>query len=446
MPLVPNPIICEKCKIFRSTTEVKLFCDSCKNERVIPTEDLDRLYANWPLCHSEFMSLERTSKCEGCGDELKEYFPNGRLPLDCLPGTYDSRVFIGGNYQSIKDLRDIKEAVYNLGSIFVPILPYDDFEIPPGQVYATDLRLLHNCKYAIFEVTHPGGELFEIARCAEYRVTTLLVYQARGFADAPPSVKTMLLESGSHEHRSYLDAKQLHQVIDEFLQQKNPIQWQRAVSLLGYHFDEYRIYNKINLNGEAEHVCSFRGLKVDIPDLKVSEIPHDFRMTSGKIISGSFKLQGPDYLVWCRDDSTSGELAEVGVVRFTPPLNNQSAITNYTFSLRTQNAYMLTNEQLAEQFPEGSDDSFLSSGQEFASKDIPCPIEIFKLQIEFPAGYQVNPQPIVYFGTEPRKEGLKMPPDSFLFDGNTATLEVHRPLIYHRYAITWELPTWLPEF
>lgn len=235
-----------------------------------------------------------------------------------------------------------------LGSGFVPILPYDDFQIPRGQVYDTDLRLLHNCKYAIFEVTHPGGELFEIGRCAEYRVTTLLVYQARGFADVPPNVKTMLLESGSHEHRSYLDAKQLYQVVDEFLRQKNPIQWQRAVSLIGYHFDEYSVYNKLYLNGEAEHRCSFVGLKVDIPELRVSEIPHDFRMTSGKIVKDSFQLVGPDYLAWCRDDTTSGERAEVGVVRFSPPLDSQSRMTNYNFSLRTQNAYMLTEKQLTE--------------------------------------------------------------------------------------------------
>jgi len=390
------------------------------------------------------MSFIRYSRCPNCGDELKEHFPNGRLPLDWLPGTYDKRVFIGGNYESISNLRDIKDAVYKLGSDFVPILPYDDFQIPKGQVYDTDLRLLHNCKYAIFEVTHPGGELFEIARCAEYQVRTLLVYQARGLTDAPPNVKTMLLESGSHEHRSYLTTSQLRLVIDEFLRQKNPMQWQRAISLMGYHFDEYSVHNKLYLNGEAEHSCSLIGLKVDIPDLRVSEITHDFRITSGHIVEGTFKLEGPDYVGWCRDNSISGKQAEVGVVRFSPPLDNHSRITNYSFHLKTQNAYMLTAKQLSELLPEGTDDLFLASGREFASKDIPFPLEKFRLHVEFPVAYPVNPQPAVYFGTERRNEGLKVPPDSYSFDGSNAILEVRRPLIYHRYAITWELPSQLP--
>lgn len=445
MPLVPKTALCDNCKIVRSVVEVKLVCESCAREKSVAENYLDELPYNWPLCHGEFMSFMRHSRCPNCGDELKEHFPNGRLPLDWLPGTYNKRVFIGGNYESISNLRDIKNAVHELGPDFVPILPYDDFQIPKGQVYDTDLRLLHNCKYAIFEVTRPGGELFEIARCAEYRVTTLLVYQARGFMNAPPNVKTMLLESGSHEHRSYLTTGQLRLVVDEFLRQKNPTQWQRAINLMGYHFDEYSVHNKLYLNGEAEHSCSLIGLKVDIPDLRVSEITHDFRITSGHIVEDTFKLDGPDYVEWCRDNSTSGEQAEVGVVRFSPPLDDHSNITTYNFNLKTQNSYMLTKKQLSELLPEGTDDPFLASGREFASKDIPFPLEKFRLHVEFPTGYQVNPQPAVYFGTEPRHEGLKMPPDSYSFDGSNAILEVRRPLIYHRYAITWELPSHLPR-
>jgi hypothetical protein len=128
-------------------------------------------------------------------------------------------------------------------------------------------------------------------------------------------------------------------------------------------------------------------------------------------------------------------------MRFEPALDCESKIVNYSFSIRTQNAYMLSKKQLAKQFPEGSDDPFLAAGQEFVSKDIPFAIELFKLQVEFPDGYQVNPQSVVYFGRESRKEGLKIPPDSFHFNGNKAILEVHRPLLYHRYAITWELPS-----
>lgn len=96
----------------------------------------------------------------------------------------------------------------------------------------------------------------------------------------------------------------------------------------------------------------------------------------------------------------------------------------------------------------------MASGQEFASKDMPCPIEIFRLQVEFPAGYQVNPQPVVYFGTEPRKEDLKMPPDIFSFDENKAiNLEIDNKIISIAH-LEWpcvlgrsiDLVLWSPDF
>lgn len=444
MPLVPGPAICENCKTARETVEMKLRCDLCKSETNVRAEELGQLPINWPLCHDEFKSLIRHTKCSICGDEREEYFPNGRLPLDCLPGTHDRRVFIGGNYLSIKSIRDVKDAVYRLNADFIPILPYDDFQIPPGQVYDTDLRLLHNCKYAIFEVTNPGGELFEIARCAEYKVNTLLVYQARGFTNAPPNVKTMLLESGPHEHRSYLNERQLEHIVDEFLRQKNPTAWQRAVSLIGYRLDEYSIHNKLAPNGESVHTMKCTGLKVIIPNLRLSEIPFKATTTSGRILRSSFHLNSTSNARWCPDNAASGARAIVGVIRFDPALDSSSDLVTYEIAYKTKDAYMLTKKQLDEFIKNGTEaeDPFLTSGREFASREITHPVEKFKLRIEFPRQYPVNdPQPSVYFGAERRTEGLKIPPDSFTFIDNNAILEVNRPLIFHRYAIAWEVPT-----
>ncbi len=440
MPLVPKPAICKDCNIGMTVVEVRLKCDACNRERTVKATQIYQLPIKWPLCHSEFMSLQLKTKCPNCDSEITDYFPNGRLPLDCLPGTYNRRVFIGGNYASISNLRSIKDAVYRLKADFTPILPYDDFQIPPGQVHEADLRLLHNCKYAIFEVTQPGGELFEIARCTEYTVITLLIYQARGFSEAPPNVKTMLLESGGHEHHNYLNIEQLNQIVDNFLRQKNPVQWQRVVSLMGYRFDEYYVQNKLHMDGRAEHELCLTGLKVMIPDLRQSEITHDFRITSGNIVEGSFQLNGPECATWIRDNSMSGPSAEVGVVRFDPPLDNRSGMINYGFTLQTRNAYTMSKEELDRLIESGTDDVFLQGGLEFALKEIAWPIEVFKLHMEFPPDYPVNPRPRVYFGTEARPGGLKIPPDNFTFDGCNAILEVHRPLMYHRYAVVWEVP------
>lgn len=445
MPLVPRPTVCEHCKRFRVVVEAELTCEACGYSRNIKVSDLDKLPTRWPYHHDEFMSLRCRERCENCGHEVEEYFPHGRVPLDSLPGTYNSRVFIGGNYDLIGNLRDIKAAVHALGPDFVPILPYDDFQIPQGRVYEWDLRLLHSCKYAIFEVTLPAGELFEIARCAEYGVITLLAYQARGATTAPPRARTMLLESGTHEHRSYRDTNHLRDIVDEFLRQKMPTQWKRAIELMGYHFEEYYVRHKLYFNGEAEHTYSYRGLKVDIPDSRKTEQTHDFTITSGNIVEGSLKLDGPDYASWHRDNAKSGKRAEVGLVQFDPPLDHQSSPTDYTLSLKTKHAYMLTQRELSQIPPEEADDLFLAAGLEFASRVIPFPVETFRLCVEFPAGYQVNPKPATYFGTERRSDGLKIPPDSFSFENNIAMLEVRKPRIYYKYAITWQLPERLPE-
>ena len=442
MPLLLKLPICPDCKVSMVLTKARLICASCGNAKSLGSADLDKLHTEWPLCDDEFMSLERHSKCatSTCTRTSKEFFPHGRIPLDCLPGTYDTRVFIGGNYDNMPDLRNVKAAIHKLKGTFVPILPYDDFQIPQDRIYEWDLRLLHNCRYAIFDVTEPAGELFEIARASEFGVTTLFVYKVRGATPAPPRARTMLLQSGTHEHRGYMDLSHLERIVDEFLRQKSPAQWKRAVDLMGYHFAECHVGHKFDLRGEGEHSMSFRGLKIGIPDLQQSEITHEFSTTSGAIVADSFHLEPSNGISWHRNNAKSGSRAEAGVVRFDPPLDCNRAPVDYSFSLRTENAYMLTKSQLSKLPIKDVDNVFLAAGLEFASRVISCPIEKFVLSVEFPPGYRVNPKAATYFGTERRNDGLRMPPDDFSFDGKTAVLYVRRPRLYYQYAIYWELP------
>jgi hypothetical protein len=232
--------------------------------------------------------------------------------------------------------------------------------------------------------------------------------------------------------------------VDEFLRQKNPTEWHRAVSLIGYRLDEYSIHNKLAFNGESVHTVRCTGLKVVIPNFKLSEIPFKTTISSGRILPGSFRLETPSKVRWCPDNAASGERGIAGVVRFEPALDSSSDRVQYEIVYKTKDAYMLTKKQLDELLTEGigTDDPFLTSGREFASREITHPVERLKLRVEFPPKYPVNkPQPSVYFGAEQRSEGLKIPPDSFTFIDNNAILEVYRPLLFHRYAIAWEVPT-----
>lgn len=94
-----------------------------------------------------------------------------------LPGNFDERVFIGGNYNVAGNLRAIRRYVEQAG--FVPIFPLDDYDIPRDQIHDWDIRLLHNCKYAIFDVSVPAGELMEIERALTFKTEPYWYFKSR---------------------------------------------------------------------------------------------------------------------------------------------------------------------------------------------------------------------------------------------------------------------------
>ncbi len=401
--------------------------------------ELERLTKEWPLCHDEYMSIRTRAQCDKCNTDFKHHFPSGRLPLDQIPGTYEKRVFIGGNYELMSALRDIKNAVKKLDNNFVPILAYDDFQIPAAKIYEWDLRLLHNCKYAIFDVTSPAGELFEIARTEEYHVKTLLVYQSRGATMAPPRARTMLLESGTHEHHSYTESKQLESIVRDFLWQKRPSTWARSVEQTGYHFKSCKIHTILDSKGNTDYQLSFTGLTVDSSASTLSEITHDYRLTQGAIISGSFKVNGKG-VTWIRNPDDCGKRSEGGVVRFRKPIRKGNPPVDYSVQLKTIKAYALNMKDLMKLRPEERDDPMLSIGYEYASREIAVPMEEFTIVVEFPKEFDIDPQPMAFFGSEKRDDGFVIPPDSFTFCNNVAKLVVNMPRMNYKYAIAWKVP------
>jgi len=113
--------------------------------------------------------------------------------IDKILGNLENRIFVGGNYDNMVLLREICKIVSSLG--FQPILAWD-FDVPLYEIHDYDLRLLHNCKYAIFEVSAPAGELMEIEKIRDWNITTLLLYQVRDpHNPSPPSSLTSMLKT-----------------------------------------------------------------------------------------------------------------------------------------------------------------------------------------------------------------------------------------------------------
>lgn len=87
---------------------------------------------------------------------------------------WDKRVFVGGGIGLEFLIKEIAKIVQSLG--YDPIV-CSDFETPMGMgVHRKCLMLLHNCKYAIFDVAEQVGQLMELERVSDYEVKNLVIW------------------------------------------------------------------------------------------------------------------------------------------------------------------------------------------------------------------------------------------------------------------------------
>jgi len=109
-----------------------------------------------------------------------EYIPKGTVEISVklerptfpekkaleFPKDWEKAIFVGGNYIfNMPTIIKIKDIVKNLD--YEPIIA-DEYKIPEEHIHHHCMMLLHACKYAIFEVTSPGGQLLEIERATDW--------------------------------------------------------------------------------------------------------------------------------------------------------------------------------------------------------------------------------------------------------------------------------------
>ncbi len=141
-----------------------------------------------------------------------------KVPLG-FPQPWEHRVFIGGPYrdkESRKVLYKIKEGVRRKDFRYVPVMGSDIFV--EKDVRHRTLLLLHTCKWAIFDVNFPAGQLVEIERSLDYETRRLILYRnENGKIPDTVSFMTRTIPQNLTKFVGYDKIEEIPKKIEEFL-------------------------------------------------------------------------------------------------------------------------------------------------------------------------------------------------------------------------------------
>lgn len=348
---------------------------------------------------------------------------------DQLPGKFDERVFIGGNYNIPGNLRAIKGYVKQAG--FVPIFPLDDYDIPKDQIHDWDVRLLHNCRYAIFDVSVPAGELMEIERALTFKTKTLLVFQVKESGQKTPEQVASMLRTSGHRLQGYSDpsdSNDLGEKVKRFLLEEEDMEaYEKA---FGYIVDELLDHYDIRADGSATRKCEIKNLSG-----AVWQIYHATTTSRGKVTDFSLEPDTKKPMHCVIDQERSNPSHKEGHVILEGGLSKEDGAISYSLSCDlSPQSVCLTKKEIDKEY------SGSSLPYETAERHITFPIRKLILQVRFFDGYKAVAKPAVFRGEEMLPDPVRLKRDSFTFDekSNSATFCISCPRIFHNYIIYWE--------
>lgn len=141
--------------------------------RVKELKELDRI----PLQPEEVVRELEESKIDYKAEIKIEIFKREEARLKrftIFESSWEERCFVGGSIGSDFIIRSIADIVKRLG--YDPIV-CSDFDKPEGlTLHDKCLVLLHNCKYAVFDIAEQTGQLMELERVFDYGIKTLVIW------------------------------------------------------------------------------------------------------------------------------------------------------------------------------------------------------------------------------------------------------------------------------
>jgi len=138
--------------------------------------------------------------------------------INNLQSLWEKRVFVGGSYASqFAILNEIKKEVVRWG---YDAIIASEFDMPPDLVHHHTLMLLHNCTFAIFDISSEAGHLVEVERLRDYGISPLFVFQPHPEHPRPriSAMLETLIRQGGNEPKSYSDVQQLRDHVKAFLE------------------------------------------------------------------------------------------------------------------------------------------------------------------------------------------------------------------------------------
>lgn len=147
------------------------------------------------------------------------YEYGGQYPKELI-GTPEQRVFVGGHYDFMPNVRFIADCVTELrtpsGDPFIAIIPYFH-RIDPHEVMEEDRQMVRICARAIFDASDPGGQLIEMEEALRLGKPTLVVYAVREDKDLDPERGRLTVTTCGHPFTSYVTFDELKEKIRVFL-------------------------------------------------------------------------------------------------------------------------------------------------------------------------------------------------------------------------------------
>lgn len=164
----------------------------CRNIQIEYRKLLNMYERRLVVSNSESGYVPPVVEDENISDyKTMSYPPLELYDIDKLPGKINNRIFVGGRYTFMPLLKEICKTVFNVG--YQPIFA-NDCKIPVEDTHDSVIRLLHNCKYAIFEVTASNGQSYEIENIRSMNIDALIIYSIidKNNPKLPPTISSML--------------------------------------------------------------------------------------------------------------------------------------------------------------------------------------------------------------------------------------------------------------